>query len=391
MQSPVSQRAPTRRSRTVLIILVSTLLVCSFFGVWYIQHLTDRSTKITPAEASSNNGDYHTIDLQIDTSPTPAKTTTLLFFGDMMFDRGVRAQIKKIGYETVYGNFLSTISAKYDHTIANLEGPITSYPSKLIGADGRGIPGFTFTFPTSTASELKASGMDLVSLANNHTENFGSEGLAESVKWLNLVGLPMFGNPTNNDGASVSQSQQTRTICDTICISYIGYHEFTLQNEGSVVREIKRVRAQSDIIIIMPHWGVEYDHLPNSKQVTLAHQWIDAGADAIIGGHPHVIQSFEIYNNKPIFYSLGNFLFDQYFSYHTTHGLGVALTYTGTHEKNNVGLTQIELIPIDNTNIKTRETSPTDTQIMLKKLSDISTKYTATSTREQILDGVIRF
>jgi poly-gamma-glutamate synthesis protein (capsule biosynthesis protein) len=73
-----------------------------------------------------------------------------------------------------------------------------------------------------------------------------------------------------------------------------------------------------------PHWGTEYALTPNKKQVRLAHEWIDAGVDVIIGHHPHVIQSVEVYKDKYIFYSLGNFIFDQYFSFNTTHGIGVS-------------------------------------------------------------------
>ena len=77
-------------------------------------------------------------------------------------------------------------------------------------------------------------------------------------------------------------------------------------------------------MLVFPHWGIEYEPIHSSAQEKLAHAWIDAGADLVIGGHPHVTQDAEIYKNKPIFYSLGNLLFDQDFSDPTQRGLIIA-------------------------------------------------------------------
>jgi poly-gamma-glutamate synthesis protein (capsule biosynthesis protein) len=118
------------------------------------------------------------------TQPTTTGTTSLLFLGDIMLDRGVRARIKNIGADEVFVRFTKELSANYSYTIANLEGPITTWKSRTIGEDGRGIPGFSFTFPTSSAAHIKESGIDIVSLANNHTENFGTEGLQQTFDWL---------------------------------------------------------------------------------------------------------------------------------------------------------------------------------------------------------------
>lgn len=394
--------------------------------------------------------------------PITFSTTSLLFLGDIMLDRGVRSKINKTGADEVYVNFTKKLSTPYTYTIANLEGPITSWPSKTIGPDGKGVPGFTFTFPTSSANQIKESGIDIVNLANNHTDNFGAEGLRQTVTWLNSAKILFFGNPQNNihstnntlvahkntgptyinnttsvqnaikiDSAShtnseISNRSQTnntqdketesnisKTVCETICISYIGFHEFSYKNTNVITDEIIRLRTISDIIIVLPHWGIEYKHIPNTKQTTLARKWIDTGADAVIGTHPHVIQSLEIYNGKPIFYSLGNYLFDQYFSYHTTHGLAVGFVYTSEHLNHSqitelksasntkqytddifrtkTTLSEINLIPIDNTNIKTRETTRDDTNIMLNKLFEISTGFVSTDTQSQILNGKIVF
>ncbi len=90
---------------------------------------------------------------------------------------------------------------------------------------------------------------------------------------------------------------------------------------------------------VFVHWGAEYTHVPSDRQRSLAHAFIDAGADLVIGAHPHVVQPVEIYNGKVIFYSLGNFVFDQNFSFATMHGLMVGVDWT--HDN-----TRFELIPV---------------------------------------------
>ena len=96
-------------------------------------------------------------------------------------------------------------------------------------------------------------------------------------------------------------------------------------DEDEVEKSIKKGKEISDYVIVNIHWGTEYKPTSNARQQYLAHLFIDNGADIIIGHHPHVIQEMEIYNNKPIFYSLGNFIFDQYWSTPTQVGLGVGL------------------------------------------------------------------
>ncbi|NTU99490.1 CapA family protein, partial [Candidatus Falkowbacteria bacterium] len=88
---------------------------------------------------------------------------------------------------------------------------------------------------------------------------------------------------------------------------------------------VSEAKKQADFVVVNIHWGVEYKHDFSKKQQTVGHALIDAGADAIIGHHPHVTQGIEVYNNKPIFYSLGNFIFDQYFSKDTQEGFAVGL------------------------------------------------------------------
>ena len=110
---------------------------------------------------------------------------------------------------------------------------------------------------------------------------------------------------------------------------------------------VRKVSEEVDYLIVSIHWGYEYKHIPSDEiQVKLGHTFIDAGADFIIGHHPHVVQSFEEYNGKFIFYSLGNFVFDQYWSRDTQEELGIKIILTKDDEDL---VTKVELFPMAST------------------------------------------
>lgn len=253
-------------------------------------------------------------------APVAEQPVTVLFLGDMMFDRSVRVKAGSIGYDAIFGPATTTI-AQHDITIANLEGPITSFKSKTVAPSGKSISGFQFTFDNAVAPALKKSGIDIVSLANNHTDNFGQEGINQTRAILSQNNMMYFGSPKNNP-----EFTATSTCVKGVCIGIIGWHEFGFANDKFIFDKIKEMRPKVDYLVVYPHWGIEYKLRPSAKQVKLAHDWIDAGADVIVGHHPHVIQTVEVYKGKHIFYSLGNFIFDQYFSFNTTHGIGVSAT-----------------------------------------------------------------
>ncbi len=221
------------------------------------------------------------------------KNIKILILGDMMFDRGVRSKINTSGFTEIFGPATTTF-AEYDLVVANLEGPISSYKSKTILDNNESIPGFQFTFATGTAKALKDAGIDIVSLANNHTDNFGQDGLKQTRQLLDEVGVQYFGSPQNssqnNSGISTStciSTQAGMTSTDNICIGFIGWHEFGSKNHQEILKEIARLRPLVDYLVVYPHWGEEYKKTPHIEQVRLARVWTDAGADAVIG-HTHM-------------------------------------------------------------------------------------------------------
>ena len=286
------------------------------------------------------------------------KSLSVLMVGDIMTDRYIRKQINREGeasnFVQNYLNNLSDVNKNYDYVVANLEGPITESKSKSLNDDGTYGKDLLFTFPTSTTEILNFLNIKIVSLANNHTDNFYYAGYKSTQKFLKEASIKYFGNPYNsssevnnidaekydNKKNNINSSENLSEIfCQKeICVAYIGYNQFTKNNNsGLIIKEIERLKnlnienkekyQRVDFIIVMPHWGEEYEKQANKNQEKLAREWIDAGADAIIGAHPHVIQNSEVYKGKYIYYSLGNYIFDQWFNSDVQNGLGVNIIF----------------------------------------------------------------
>lgn len=247
---------------------------------------------------------------------TPSVTrshVSVLVVGDIMLDRNVRNLISRNGFDAVFAGVKDMIS-NADIAVGNLEGPITDNPSKTADLINKEL---TFTFDSSVAGELAGLGFDVFGLGNNHTLNFGQDGLTSTRERLHLVGIQTYGDPNNTDELS------TIVARNGLKIGFVGYHEFSYEGLDRVLAEIDRIRPLVDVLIVTPHWGVEYQREPTTLMQTLAHEFIDHGADVVIGAHPHIVGDTEVYQGKNIYYSLGNFAFDQYFSEATMNGLAV--------------------------------------------------------------------
>jgi len=170
---------------------------------------------------------------------------------------------------------------------------------------------------------LKKYNLTIFNNANNHSYDMGSSGFEQSKENLRRDGLLFYGSQYSVDnGSMITQKGGDYDI------AFIGVNDTNSPVDTWKVKElIARAEREADYTILNIHWGQEYKEVSNSRQRSLARAFIDAGVDAIIGHHPHVIQEMEIYKDRPIFYSLGNFVFDQYFSTPTQRGLGVGLTF----------------------------------------------------------------
>lgn len=261
----------------------------------------------------------------------PAPHVRVLFGGDMMFDRSVRAVAKEKGGDFIFSCIDPTLKHA-DLVVANLEGPITGQKSKSVGSKPAGEFNYTFTFPTSTAPLLAAHGIHIVNLGNNHVLNFGVGGVASTTKFLAEAGVGYFGDPPVYSAASGSFSG--------VHLTFINYNEFG-GDASTTLKQVSAARAAGDLPIVYTHWGVEYATTSSPYMRELAHQFIDAGAEIVIGSHPHVVEEREFYEGKYIYYSLGNFIFDQYWNTDVTHGLLVEVELTQK------GVEWVEQIPVE--------------------------------------------
>lgn len=241
---------------------------------------------------------------------------SILSFGDMMLDRMVRQRIIEHGNIYPFEKITRLLMGN-DIVVANAEGPFTHYDSKTVYTHNAPL---TFTFDTAMLPTLKRLGFTVFSQANNHTLNFGKDGLQESGEEIERAGISFFGDPSNNIPHSHTE------IISGKSITFIGYHQFVYKGLDIVLSDIREAKKKSDFVIVYPHFGEEYKTLMTTSQINTSHAFIDAGADAVVGAHPHVIEPIEIYKGKAIFYSLGNFIFDQGNTGPTSEGLSVGIT-----------------------------------------------------------------
>ncbi len=245
---------------------------------------------------------------------TPNNGVSFLVGGDMMFGRMIAHTFLPTGLEKVFDKLGNRVFWGTDAAIANLEGPIsaTSVPDDIRSNH------LIFNFPPDTIKALTFLKLNAVSLANNHTANQSKMGLATTRELLERANIKWIGGPGDTDTVNVGTFEgHNRTL------KVIGVH--TLYGTPDLTGLIKELKQDSkNRVLVFPHWGTEYMYKHGSSQEAAAHAWIDAGADIVIGAHPHVIQDSELYKNKPVIYSIGNFVFDQTFSTETQQGLLIA-------------------------------------------------------------------
>jgi len=260
--------------------------------------------------------------------PPPKVTVTAV--GDMMFDRGVLYSVVNGGQKD-FAYLFSQIPDLKDDTdilLGNLEGPAA------ISGDYAGNL-YSFHMQPKVLGTLKAVGFDILNVANNHAGDWGRSGFEETLKNLKENNLSYTGGAWNY--ASVTKP----VIFDKngIKIGFLGFSDFCpaglaasakrsgilLASDPNFKQIISQAAGQVDALIVTIHFGDEYQPIHNIRQENLAQAAIDAGAKAVIGHHPHVVQDTEKYHGGFIAYSLGNFIFDQYFSLATMQGLVLKL------------------------------------------------------------------
>ncbi|KUP22020.1 hypothetical protein AWJ19_21175 [Paenibacillus sp. DMB5] len=242
------------------------------------------------------------------------QTVTLNFAGDVIFAGKVAELLQKQGYNYSY-SALDGIFKKDDLTVVNLETPITT------GGVGAADKQFVFKGAPEALDALKSAGVDAVNLANNHTLDQGEQGLLDTLNHLNTRGIPYVGAGKNSKEAYTAQYFERNGIK----IALLGFTRViprsdwaagaakpglaSVYDSTEALKTISAVKKKADIVVVVVHWGKERMEQYDSTQQTLGRSFIDAGADLVIGGHPHVLQGIEPYQGKWIAYSTGNFIF----------------------------------------------------------------------------------
>jgi formylglycine-generating enzyme len=239
------------------------------------------------------------------------QAVTLVFGGDVMLDGGP-------GHAIVYGRDpfadFAPLLRGADLSVCNLE---------CVVADGGEVfhKSYTFRGPRQAVPLLKRY-FSAVCLANNHTGDFGPEAFVKQRRLLNDAGVPCFGGGLDSRQARRPVILERRGLRVALLgYSAIGPRVFRAGEkspgaawlvEDEAVEDIRAARQKADIVIPFIHWGRELSAVPTQRQQQIARRLIDAGATAVIGGHPHVVQTVETYRGRPIVYSLGNFVFDYF-------------------------------------------------------------------------------
>jgi poly-gamma-glutamate synthesis protein (capsule biosynthesis protein) len=231
--------------------------------------------------------------------------------GDLMLAGSAEATLRRRGYDWAFDG-TREILAEGDVNLANLEAPVTR----------RGRPvtkEYTFRVPPESLLAVRRAGIGMVALANNHTGDYGEQGLLDTLAHLDAAGIAYAGAGRDLASARTPAVVEVRgRRVAMLSYSLTFPQEFyagrrrpgtPFGHEGWVRADVRRWRREVDVLLVSFHWGAELMTTPKPYQRQVGRAAIEAGADAVFGTHPHVLQGVELVDGRPIFYSLGNYAF----------------------------------------------------------------------------------
>lgn len=375
------------------IVYVLPFLIITIVAIVLSQSQGKLFSKEKPLAEQASTGDkdladYYNQASNLATTNTTLLSTTFLAAGDISLSRNIAQTIKTSGSTSTPFKGIESLLASTDFNFANLESPF--------GGHDRFTPKDTLVFnaPSANVAGLVDYNFKVLTLANNHALDQGVTGVTTTQKILQAHGIHYTGIGETLDAAWTPVIYESNGIV----IGFIGASYSSVNDNGKTTntyvariedterlqKAISLLRPRVDYIIVTMHAGTEYVREPNQKQITFAHTAIDYGADMVIGHHPHWIQTIEEYKSKYIFYSLGNFIFDQSWSQETREGLALKITLEKTSAKKSnaatledlqgtrqpADISRLELIPtiIDN-NCCPREALSIEAREILKKIN----------------------
>lgn len=293
-------------------------------------------------------------------TPVPSKTseppiTSILFTGSIVPGRCVQAAIDERGNADYLYEDVHDLISEADIAVGTLNAAISDFPPHT-GC----IQTFVLVGSSNNADAMAAAGFDIMGVATNHIKNCGistcgDRAFLDTMDNLNRVGILPVGA-----GMDIHEAMQPVVIeKNGIRFGFVSLGEIETmafasedtpgiaplpqdfdEAEANLQAAIRAARESSDVVIVMPHWGSDYSNTPNYRQIFFDQVAVDAGADLVIGNHPHVIQGMQEIDGTPVFYSLGSFVFDQDWSLETQQGIVVVVTFQGT------ALKEYEIIPV---------------------------------------------
>ena len=239
----------------------------------------------------------------------------MVFAGDIYMSDYVLNAYNRHGIDGIVSKELKNEIIDADIAMANQEFAFSRGGTKASDKQ------FTFRVDPEYGKAFNEMGLDIVTLANNHSLDYGEEALKDSFLTLDELDIKYVGA-----GNNIREARETKYFdIKNKTIAYLAASRvipvttwnagenspglFTTYDPSSLIEEIKVAREKSDYVVVYVHWGIEKNTRPEAYQRNMAKQYIDAGADLVVGSHPHVLQGIEYYNGKPIVYSLGNFIF----------------------------------------------------------------------------------
>ena len=249
-------------------------------------------------------------------SPTPTpdlRPVSVAITGDLMLARSVNARMMATTDRFPF-NFTADYLHGFDLTVGNLECVVSHL--------GQPQPKeFTFEANPRAFGRLSAAGFDIVSVANNHSGDFGKSAFADMLGNLTKHGIAYVGGGMNQAEAHAGTLTTTgETTIGMLAYCEIGPTSFAATSTtpghawldvAAMRADIAQLRKSATFVIVFMHWGIEYQPVETAHQQAMARVAIDAGADLVVGAHPHIIQPWEMYRGKLIVYSIGNFVFDE--------------------------------------------------------------------------------
>lgn len=326
--------------KKTLLFTIITVIILGGFGCLFFKAVRPGAPGSSSAEA--NFAAFKEQKLRL---PVRQEPVCLVAVGDIMLSRGVAGEIRKHGGDPGHPFAkMKRYLKSGDIVFGNLENPVTPgreimLPERVLRAD----PG--------VAAALREAGFTILSLANNHLSDFGTRGILDTFQYLEQAGLGYAGAGKMEREAYAACYTEVKGLklaflafCDPVlapgdCLAGAGHPGVAGFDQEKVQAALREAREKADIVVVSMHAGTEYEPAPELAQIRFARMAVDAGADLVLGHHPHVLQRVEEYKGKFIFYSLGNFVFDQKWSRATREGLLAKIFITRD------GVEKIECLP----------------------------------------------